>query len=91
MRQPTGFEDKHYPNSVWELLKDRNNLKQAGNIWNTAIHSYILEIGFTRTSADLCVYTIIFPGGDRMIITIHVDDFLIASNKERFQWLVKIM
>jgi hypothetical protein len=26
-----------------------------------------------------------------MIIAIHVDDFLIASNKERFQWLVKTM
>jgi hypothetical protein len=26
-----------------------------------------------------------------MIIVIHVDNFLIASNKERFQWLVKTM
>jgi hypothetical protein len=52
---------------------------------------YILEIGFTRTFADLCVYTITSPGRDRMIIAIHVDDFLIASNKERFQWLVKTM
>jgi hypothetical protein len=85
MHQPTDFEDKCYPNSVWELLKGLYGLKQAENIWNAAIHSYILEIGFTRTSADLCVYTITFPGRDRMIIAIHVDDFLIASNKEHFQ------
>jgi hypothetical protein len=81
MRQPTGFEDKHYPNLVWELLKGLYSLKQVGNIWNAAIHSYILEIGFIRTSADFCVYTITFLGGDRMIITIHVDNFPITFNK----------
>jgi hypothetical protein len=32
MHQPTGFEDKRYPNSVWELLKSLYGLKQAGNI-----------------------------------------------------------
>jgi hypothetical protein len=84
MCQSTGFKDKRYPNSVWELLKGLYGLKQAGNIWNAAIYSYILEIGFTRTFADLCVYTITFPGEDRMIIAIHVDNFLIASNKECF-------
>jgi hypothetical protein len=73
MCQPTGFEDKRYPNSVWELLKGLYGLKQAGNIWNAAIHSYILEIGFTRTSADLCVYTITFPGRDHMIIVRNKD------------------
>jgi hypothetical protein len=91
MRQPTGFEDKCYPNLVWELLKSLYGLKQAGNIWNAAIHSYILEIGFTRTSTDLCIYTITFLRRDHMIIAIHVDDFLITSNKEHFQWLVKTM
>jgi hypothetical protein len=42
-------------------------------------------------SADLCVYTISFKGRDRMIITIHVDDFLVATREVHFQWLVKAM
>jgi hypothetical protein len=63
----------------------------VGNIWNAAIHGYILELGFKHTSADLYVYTISFKGGDRMIIAIHVDDFLVATREVHFQWLVKAM
>jgi hypothetical protein len=91
MKQPVGFEDPRYPDMVWALQKGLYGLKQAGNIWNATIHGYILELGFKRTSADLCVYTISFKGGDRMIIAIHVDDFLVATREVHFQWLVKAM
>jgi hypothetical protein len=79
MKQPVGFEDPRYPDMVWALQKGLYGLKQAGNIWNAAIHGHILELGFKRTSADLCVYTIFFKGEDRMIIAIHVDDFLVVT------------
>jgi hypothetical protein len=46
MKQPVGFEDPRYPDMVWALQKDLYSLKQAGNIWNAAIHGYILELGF---------------------------------------------
>jgi hypothetical protein len=91
MKQPVGFEDPRYPDMVWALQKGLYGLKQAGNIWNAAIHEYILELGFKRTSANLCVYTISFKEGDRMIIAIHVDDFLVATREVHFQWLVKAM
>jgi hypothetical protein len=64
MKQPIKFEDSRYPDMVWALQKGLYGLKQAGNIWNAAIHGYILELGFKRMSADLCVYTISFKGGD---------------------------
>jgi hypothetical protein len=76
---------------VWALQKGFYGLKQAGNIWNAAIHRYILELDFKHTSVDLCVYTISFKGRDQMIITIHVDDFLVATREIHFQWLVKTM
>jgi hypothetical protein len=60
MRQFKGFEDLKYPTSsewAYRLLKSLYGLKQVGNIWNTNIHSYILDLGFTRTYFDLCVYT----------------------------------
>jgi hypothetical protein len=91
MKQPIGFEDPHYPDMVWALQKGLYGFKQAGNIWNAAIHGYILELGFKYTSVDLCVYTISFKRGDRIIITIHVDDFLVATREVHFQWLVKAM
>src|ERR1700677_3192330 len=59
MKQPKGFEDPTYPvdkDWVCELAKRLYRLKQAGNIWNEAIHTYILEMGFTKTDADLYVY-----------------------------------
>jgi hypothetical protein len=69
---------------VWALQKGLYSLKQAGNIWNAAIHRYILELDFKRISVNLCVYTISFKGENRMIITIHVDDFLIATQEVHF-------
>jgi hypothetical protein len=91
MKQPVGFEDPRYSNMVWALQKGLYSLKQAGNIWNAAIHRYILELSFKCTSADFCVYTISLKGRDRMIIIIHVDDFLVATREVHFQWLVKAM
>jgi hypothetical protein len=91
MKQPVGFEDPHYPDMVWALQKGLYSLKQADNIWNTAIYGYILELGFKRMSMDFCVYTISFKGRDRMIIAIYVDDFLVATREVHFQWLVKAM
>jgi hypothetical protein len=91
IKQPVGFEDLHYPDMVWALQKGLYGLKQAGNIWNAAIHGYILELDVKRTSVDLCVYTISFKGRDQMIITIHMDDFLVAIQEVHFQWLVKAM
>src|SRR5271163_3685048 len=86
MRQPKGFEDPRYPtSSEWacRLLKSLYGLKQAGNIWNANIHSYILDLGFTRTHSDLCVYT-----KDQIVLALHVDDFLVASSLQSFNWLV---
>ena len=60
MRQPKGFEDLRYSTSFgWacRLLKSLYGLKQTGNIWYANIHNYVLDLGFTRTHSDLCVYT----------------------------------
>jgi hypothetical protein len=89
MKQPVGFEDPRYPDMVWALQKGLYGLKQASNIWNAAIHRYILELGFKHISVDLCVYTISFKGKDWMIIAIYVNDFLVVTREVHFQWLVK--
>ena len=48
MTQPEGYADTSHPNLVCELHKGLYGLKQSGHIWNAAIHSYILELGFNR-------------------------------------------
>ena len=90
MKQPQGFEHPDYSDTkiwVWELLKGLYGLKQAGNIWHTALRACIVELGFKRTSNDLCVY-IIVRDGSRIAMTIHVDDFLVATTDTNFRWLI---
>ena len=87
MKPPKGFEHPKNPDLVWELQKGLYGLKQAGNIWNAVIHSYLVELGFTRTLADRCVYTKVVAG-KRMALALHVDDFLVAANEAQFAWFV---
>ena len=63
---------------MYELAKRLYGLKQASNIWNEAIHIYILEISFTRIDADLYVY-VKQQDRHKMALALHVDDFLIAA------------
>jgi hypothetical protein len=78
MRQPPGYIDQAYPNRVCKLNKGLYGLKQAGRIWYEAVHSFIEELGFLRTTADPCVYTRTSPEG-RVIVGLHVDDFVLAG------------
>ena len=78
MRQPPGFEDPKYPNRVCHLLKGLYGLKQAGHIWNDVAHSYVMELGFRRSSADHCVYVRHTDEG-KNIVGLYVDDFINAG------------
>jgi Reverse transcriptase (RNA-dependent DNA polymerase) len=57
MTQPSGYIDPRYLNHVCKLLKGLYSLKQAGRIWHRIITTYVEEIGFKTTLADLCVFT----------------------------------
>src|SRR5271163_3086130 len=86
MRQLKGFEDLRYSTSsewAYRLLKFLYGLKQTGNIWNTNIHSYILDLNFTRTHSDLCIYT-----KNQSVLVLYINDFLVANSLQSFNWLV---
>ena len=90
MTQPEGFVDPRFSDTkryVCELQKGLYGLKQAGNIWHTAIHTYILELGFRPTTGDKCVYTKSMDGS-RMLIALHVDDFHCAGKPSQVEWLI---
>ena len=89
MTQPEGYVDPKFPAPTWvcELQKSLYGLKQAGKIWNDTIHSYIIEMGFTRTSADPCVYIHVTKEKQKVIIGLHVDDFIVAGHQGEIEWL----
>ena len=64
---------------VLRLLKGLYGIKQGPEIWVLKLHSVLTEIGFEHTDCDYSVY--IYRRDDvKVILPIHVDDLLIASN-----------
>ena len=64
---------------VLRLLKGLYGIKQGPRIWALKLHSVLTEIGFVRTDCDYSVY-IYRRDNVKVVMPIHVDDLLIASN-----------
>ena len=64
---------------VLTLKKSLNGLKQSPRCFNKKFHSWLKSVGFTVAKADPCLY-IQRKGGNLIILSIHIDDQLIASN-----------
>jgi len=54
--QPKGFEVEGKEDWVYELKKALYGLRQAGKLWNSLLHSFLIEIGFKQNPADPCLY-----------------------------------
>ena len=70
---PTGC-DEH----VWKLQKALYGLKQSPRCWNQRLHNHLLSIGFTMCENDHAVY-FKGTGETQLILTIYVDDLLLAG------------
>jgi hypothetical protein len=68
---PAGF--------VLHLQKSLYGLKQSPHLFNKKIDSFLQSLDFTPCTANPCIYNY-NKGGDRFMISIHVDDLLIAGN-----------
>ena len=64
---------------VVRLLKGLYGIKQGPRIWALKLHSVLTGIGSERTDCDHSVY-VYRRGGVRIMLPIHVDDLLLASN-----------
>jgi hypothetical protein len=56
MRQPAGYVEPGSEHKVCRLLRGLYGLKQAGRAWNQRLHAELVEIGFTRSDEDHCLY-----------------------------------
>jgi histone deacetylase 1/2 len=65
---------------VWRLKKALYGLKQAASAWYRTLHKVMLELEFTATSADPCLfYRNEEKRHGRVFMLFHVDDALIAG------------
>jgi hypothetical protein len=62
------------------LRKSLYGLNQSPQCFNKASHKWLKEQGFVAAKADPCLYTRNLPNGDFIMLSIHVDDQLIACN-----------
>ena len=70
---PKGCEDH-----VWKLQKALYGLKQSPRCWNLRLHRFLVSLGFSMAENDHAVYYK-GTGDDQIIITVYVDDLILAS------------
>lgn len=63
------------------LLKGLYGIKQGPRIWALKLHSVLTNISFEQTDCDHSVY-VYQRGNNCIILPIHVDDLLLASNSK---------
>ena len=67
------------PGMVWRLHKPLYGLQQAPKCWNVRLHQVLEEIGFKRSKADMGVYVRKEKDGGRTLLTVWVDDIVLAA------------
>ena len=77
MRQPEGFDNK--TEHVLKLHRALYGLKQAGQAWHQKLQDMLLNLGYTQSSADECVY-IRQSGSHIEIISVYVDNLGLFAN-----------
>ena len=78
--------DEHGRQKVCRVIKPIYGMKQAGHLWHRALNDYLVNrAGFSRCSADPCVY---FRRDDferTLVIGTYVDDLTICSNDPAYR------
>ena len=70
---------------VLKLLQNLYGQKQAGRVWNQHLHQILLELGWTQSKADDCVYY-----KDGVLFCVYVDDGIFFSpSKDKVDQCIK--
>uniref|UniRef100_A0A8R7JZD3 Retrovirus-related Pol polyprotein from transposon TNT 1-94 n=1 Tax=Triticum urartu TaxID=4572 RepID=A0A8R7JZD3_TRIUA len=79
MNQPEGFVERGNEGKVCKLNRSIYGLKQASRQWYILFDNAITSYGFSMTEGDHCIYFKIM-GNKFVLLSLYVDDILIASN-----------
>jgi len=82
IEQPIGFEHPDYPRAdyVWLIKKGLYGLKQAGCLYANDQKSKLIEMGFTPSDADECVF---ISADKKVIVCVYVDDGLVCASTQQ--------
>ena len=88
MKQPEGYE-KENKNLVCKLLKTLYGTKQAPHEWNNEFTAFTKTLEFTQCVTDPCVFVKKTKTGNMIIMTVFVDDIVIAyDKKDKGEWVL---
>jgi hypothetical protein len=73
IQQPDRFADMNFPNYVLLLLKSLYGLKQASRIWYLTLYEAIINLGFTASEFDSCIF---ISSTRNLLIAVYVDDII---------------
>ena len=65
---------------IMELLKALYGLKQAGRAWYELLAAKLVELGYTQSLVDRCIFWKVNADGTMASIAVYVDDLLIAAD-----------
>ena len=80
MEQPDGYCDLNKPEYVCKLKKGIYGLKQAARCWNGRIDDFFANAGYTKISADSCIYIKTTQSDGKFIIMVLYNDIVPISN-----------
>lgn len=80
MKQPTGFNDG--TTRVCKLLKSLYGLRQSSRCWNQRIKVFLTNYGLNQSKADPCIYMLIKNNLIILLVSIYIDDGLVAGIDE---------
>ncbi|SGZ27800.1 BQ5605_C026g10192 [Microbotryum silenes-dioicae] len=83
VRYLKGWNRPQSPGKCLKLVGSMYGTKQAPREWYRAVNDLMVSRGYMRATADACLY-IRHSGTSFAIITLYVDDGLIASNNQSF-------
>lgn len=91
---PEGAKNARRADMKWKifrLLKALYGLKQANKEWNEELDKTLREdCGFTRLTADSCLYIKVSKSGKKIYIAVFVDDLLFANHRKDREELKEI-
>lgn len=88
IEQPQGFVHIGKEKMVHRLKKAMYGTKQGAECWHKALVGSLFQLGFTRTTADPCIF-VKRQDNKVMILGAHTDDSLIAYSHE--EWATDII
>ena len=77
MRLPIGYDEKE--RKIVRLIKSLYGLRQSPRCWNEKFVKMMKDLHYIQSQADPCVFIKDEENGERSIITVFVDDLVIAS------------